>query len=146
VRIQDEAVLALTVWRENRGGGLAGMQSVANVILNRAARHGLTPYEVCVAAQQFSSMTAKGDPELNLWPNDGDVQWLAALDLAAQSATGSLTDITHGATLYYAPAGQVWKKRFVLPSGASVVFPDSWNQSAVEYVGTIAGQLFFVER
>jgi hypothetical protein len=36
--IADQFVLALTCWRENRGGGIPGMQSVANVIMNRAAK------------------------------------------------------------------------------------------------------------
>jgi len=145
MRIQDQFLLALTVWRENRGGGLSGMQSVANAIINRVAKHGTSAYLECVRPLQFSSITAKGDPELTLWPNDSDAQWQAALSIAAQACAGALEDITHGATLYYAPKDQAWKKRFRLPSGESVVFPDSWNAAAVTFVGEVAGQLFFRE-
>lgn len=143
MRIQDQVILAITVWRENRGGGLPGMQSVANVILNRAAKRGTTAYAECTRAKQFSSMTAPGDRELTLWPSDGDPQWAQALDLAQQASAGALADITEGAIDYYAPAGQRWTKRFTLPNGEQVVFPDDWNADAVTYLCTIAGQLFF---
>ena len=145
MRIQDEVILALTLWRENRCGGAPGMKSVANVILNRSAKHHLTVYEVCVLPLQFSSMTAKGDPELNLWPNDGDAQWQVALGIAALASGGVMDDVTNGATLYYAPKDQPWKKRWTLPNGESVVFPDGWNQAVVGFTGEIAGQLFFRE-
>ena len=141
--IQDEVILALTVWRENRGGGLSGMQSVANVIMNRVKMRKSDAYTECVRAEQFSSMTAKGDPELTLWPNDGDLQWQAALNIAAQAAAGALEDITGGADLYYAPAGQQWKQRFTLPNGTQIPFPDHWNEAAVQYTCTVAGQVFF---
>lgn len=143
MRMQDQFLLALTVWRENRSGGLPGMQSVANVIVNRAAKRSTSAYTECTRAWQFSSITAKGDPELTLWPSDGDPQWAQALDLAQQASTGALADITGGAIDYYAPAGQHWTKRFTLPSGATVPFPDHWNEDAVTYLCTIAGQLFF---
>lgn len=141
--IQDQVILALTVWRENRGGGRAGMQSVANVIMNRAARHKTSPYAECVKPLQFSSETAKGDPELTLWPAGDDPQWEQALDLAELAAAGVLDDITNGADLYYAPKGQAWTKRFTLPNGLAIVFPDHWNANAVQYVCTVAGQVFF---
>ena len=146
MRIQDEVLLALTVWRENRGGGVQGMQSVANVIVNRAAERGTDAYTECVRPLQFSSLTAKGDPELTLWPANGDAQWAEALQLAAQAAAGTLNDITGGATLYYAPAGQQWTKRITLADGSVVPFPDGWNEAAVVETCTIAGQVFFKSR
>jgi len=100
--IADQFVLALTAWRENRGGGVPGMQSVANVIMNRAAKRRTDAYTECVRPMQFSSLTAKGDPELTLWPADNDPQWLEAIALAGQAAVGTLEDITDGATSYYA--------------------------------------------
>jgi hypothetical protein len=145
LNLEQHFTLALTAWRENRGAGDAGMQSVINVIMNRAAKHGTSPYAECVKPLQFSSMTAKGDLELTLWPREDDVEWGRAQDLAVAACGKALEDITQGATLYYAPRGQEWKKRFTLPSGSEVVFPDSWNLSAVHYVGTIGEQLFFRE-
>lgn len=100
--IADQFVLALTCWRENRGGGVPGMQSVANVIMNRAAKRRTDAYTECVRPMQFSSLTAKGDPELTLWPADNDPQWLEAIALAGQATAGTLEDITDGATSYYA--------------------------------------------
>ncbi len=136
-------MLALTMWRENRGGGEAGMQSVGNVIVNRALRSRISVYAVCTAAEQFSSITAKGDPELDLWPNESDTQWAMALDLAARAAAGALPDITGGADLYYAPRGIVSHRTFTLPNGTSIPFPATWNENAVVYTCTIAGQVFF---
>lgn len=98
----DQFLLALTAWRKNRGGGRVGMQSVINVICNRAAIKGTSPYSECVMKLQFSSITAHGDPELTLWPAEGDIQFSMAQTMATQAAHGELVDITEGATNYYA--------------------------------------------
>ncbi len=143
MRIEDQFLLALTMWRENRGGGQAGMQSVGNVILNRAAQRKTSAYAECTRPLQFSSITAKGDPELVLWPSENDAQWATALDMAARAAAGALEDITGGADLYYAPRGIVSQRTFKLPNGTSIPFPADWNENAVEYSCTIAGQVFF---
>lgn len=145
MRTQDQVILALTIWRENRGGGLSGMQSVASAIMNRVARHKTDPYTECLRPLQFSSMTAKGDPELTLWPNDDDPQWDAALGIAAQAAVGALEDLTNGATVYYNPAGIVSSKTIRLPSGDVVAFPNGWNAARLRYQCTVAKHLFFVE-
>jgi N-acetylmuramoyl-L-alanine amidase len=125
--LQDQVVGALTAWRENRGGLTPGMQSVLNVLQNRAAARGTTIYEEAVRPWQFSSLTAKGDPELVLWPAEGDPQWQEALSLSAQAAAGSLGDITEGAISYYA---------------TSMATPPSWAATMTETV-TVAGQIFF---
>lgn len=143
MRMQDQVLLALTAWRENRGGGVEGMQSVANVILNRAMHRGTDAYTECIRPLQFSSLTAKGDPELTLWPADNDQQWLAALGLAEQATVGSLDDITGGAVLYYAPRGIQSSKTIRLPDGSVLPFPEGWNENAVTFTCRIADQLFF---
>jgi hypothetical protein len=119
------------------------MQSVANVILNRAANRETDAYTECVKPLQFSSLTAHGDPELTLWPANGDASWTVALELSGLAAGGTLEDITGGADLYYAPAGQHWAKRFTWLDGSEVVFPDNWNADAVIPLCSIGGQLFF---
>lgn len=143
--IQDQVILALTVWRENRGGQPQpdAMQSVANVILNRAAAHRTSVWAVCTKKLQFSSLTAPGDPELVLWPADSDPQWQMALNLATQALNGTLADLTGGAMDYYAPKGQKWAARITLSDGEVIPFPDSWNKNAVAYTVTIADQVFF---
>lgn len=98
----DQFLLALTAWRENRGGGAVGMQSVMNVICNSALKSGVSPYRECTRPLRYSSITAHGDPELTLWPAEGDVQFSLAQTMAAQAALGDLKDITEGATNYYA--------------------------------------------
>jgi spore germination cell wall hydrolase CwlJ-like protein len=143
--IQDQVVLALTCWRENRAGGYRGMQSVANVILNRASHRGTSVYAECTRPLQFSSLTVSGDPELHLWPLPADAQWSMAMAMAELAAQGGLQDLTGGAVLYYAPRGIVTKlgKTFTLPDGTVVPFPDDWNQAVVTFTVEIANQIFF---
>lgn len=143
--LEDIAIGALCAWRENRGGGMAGMQSVLNVLLNRAIRDRSTIYAEATKRLQFSSMTAAGNAELDLWPASTDIQWQDAMAMAAEMAAGTLPDITGGAVDYYAPASLVTRQgqAFTLPNGTAIPFPDGWNEGAVTYTGTIAGQVFF---
>jgi N-acetylmuramoyl-L-alanine amidase len=120
---------ALTAWRENRSGGEDGMQSVLNVLVNRATTRGTSIYSEAVRPWQFSSMTAHGDPQLMLWPSSGDPSWIVAQSLAEEAVEGILEDITGGATSYYA---------------ASMDEPPAWAAEMTKTV-TIAGQLFFRE-
>lgn len=104
------------------------MQSVMNVIMNRAAKLHTTPYEECVRKLQFSSITAPHDPQLTNWPCVTDPAWQKALLLAAQACgAGGLTDITDGALNYYA---------------LSMTEPPSWAAAMIQTVD-IAGQRFF---
>lgn len=141
----NEVMLALTAWRENRGALTPGMTSVINVVMNRSYRDNTTPYAECVKRLQFSSITAPDNPELNLWPVDGDPQFVTALDLANQALAGTLADITGGATDYYAPLSIQSPMKIRLPSGVVVPFPKGWNQAAVQYTSTIGSQVFFKE-
>jgi N-acetylmuramoyl-L-alanine amidase len=113
---QDIAIGALCAWRENRGGGREGMQSVINVLCNRAARRASSVYVEAVRPYQFSSMTARGDPNLVLFPTNTDAQFAEALALMQQAAEGSLKDITGGATFYYAESMKTpppWAARMI---------------------------------
>lgn len=129
MNVSDQFMLALTAWRENRGGGRTGMQSVMNVVMNRAAKSHETPYQVCVARLQFSSITARADPQLVNWPLPADPQWQTALALAESAVNGELADITNGATSYYA---------------LSMKVPPYWAASMTP-TAEIAGQKFFRE-
>jgi hypothetical protein len=134
---------ALCAWRENRGGGTVGMQSVLNILQNRAARDSDTLYAEAIMRLQFSSMTESGNPELTLWPMEGDAQYVMSEQLTNHALSGELTDVTLGATDYYAPAGITSSKTFTLPSGQTIPFPDDWNEDAVQFTVEIAGQVFF---
>jgi hypothetical protein len=101
-------------------------------------------------------MTAPGDPGLVVWPGPtankfwtsvDEQAWQNAKDVASSAAGGSLTDITGGATDYYAPASMEPDETvsYTLPNGKVTVFPKKWNQSAVKFTVEIANQLFFVD-
>ena len=149
--LEDQVVGALCSWKEARDGGTKGMQSILNVLVNRATKNGTSVYEEALRPEQFSSMTTPGDRQLGIGPNALDAaDWKAfmlALSLASQAATDSLPDITGGATLYYdpkvlAPGSTV---PYTLPDGTVTVFPAHWRQAAVAYRCTIDGQFFFSE-
>ncbi len=123
----DRFMIALTAWRENRGGQTPGMQSVVNVICNRAAKRNSSPYAECVRPWQFSSITATHDPQLTNWPSVTDAQYIAALELVEQQAAGTLADLTNGATSYYA---------------ASLIPAPAWAKTMTQTV-RISGQIFF---
>jgi spore germination cell wall hydrolase CwlJ-like protein len=131
--LQDQVIGALTAWRENRGGGTLGMQSVINVLQNRAAKRGTSVYEEAVRKWQFSSMTAPGDPNLILYPtlhastSTDYLAWEEAQKLATQAAEGTLADLTGGATSYYAQ---------------SMATPPSWT-STMKQTCIISNQIFF---
>jgi hypothetical protein len=144
--IDDQVLLKLTAWRENRGGGALGMQSVMNVVLNRAKRHGTTPYAECIKRLQFSSISAQGDPELTLWPVETDADWIIADALIARALAGDLNDITGGATVYYAPKAIKSTQMLQLPTHESVPFPKDWDRTSLEFTRIIANQVFFIEK
>lgn len=141
----DVFMLKLTAWRENRGGGLQGMQSVMNVLLNRAARNKTSPYTEATRPMQFSSIAAPGNPELPIWPNVNDGDWQVTESLAASAEQNTLDDITEGATLYYAPGSIATTETLELPDGKVVPFPMSWNKAGIRFTVEIENQLFFRE-
>lgn len=98
----DQISLALCAWKENRGGGLTGMTSVINVVMNRCKDSGSSPYAEVYRPLQFSSMSYQHDPQLLTQPKEDDLIWDQAQDLAVKAARGELPDITGGARFYYA--------------------------------------------
>lgn len=147
--IEDQVLLELTAWRENRHGGREGMQSVMNVIQNRARRSTESIFELCTDPEQFTSISGNGDPELTLWPNPKECSALdlaafeVAQELAAEAMCGTLADITGGADLYYAPASIRKGQTFTLPDGTAIPFPIRWNPHVVTYCCTVKDQVFF---
>ena len=129
-RPQDIAILALTCWRENRSGGYEGMQSVANVVMNRVAARGSNIYTDCTRRLQFSSITYLSPVAIE-WPLDNDQEWAFALNIATLADGMQLPDVTNGATSYYAPAS-------MLPPGSV----PSWVKEMTMTV-EIEGQIFF---
>jgi len=145
----EEKLLAEVAWKENRHGQILGMQSVMNVVLNRAKKPGNTIKRVILAPKQFTSMSVESDPEYGLDPTQAKgedaVAWQEALALAGQAAAGTLNDLTSGATLYFDPKGIVTHRTITLPTGETIPFPQTWNEAAVKYTATIQNQVFFRE-
>lgn len=100
-----ELALARTIWGEARGEGYAGMQAVANVIMNRvySSRFPNTVEGVCYQPNQFSMWNA-GDPNgaKAMAATQADQNFANALDIATKAVAGRLPDLTGGALHYYA--------------------------------------------
>jgi spore germination cell wall hydrolase CwlJ-like protein len=126
----DLYMTALCLWREARGEGEQGMQAVACVIRNRAAKRKTSPYAEVIRPWAFSSITATGDPQLKLWPKESDPTWITAQRLTTAVLTESSPDITGGATLYY---------------DDSIGFPKSWNRAVVRPTVKLGRLNFFLE-
>lgn len=108
-------VLARTLWGEARGEGSAGMQAVANVVINRAGKGGWWGDDVvgvCQKPYQFSCWN-KDDPNYRklLSVDETDLHFATAQRIARRAVYGVLPDITGGADHYHA-AGiyPVWSK------------------------------------
>lgn len=102
----DDLLLALAIWREARGEPLQGREAVGSVIRNRVNFNKSSYYREVVKPWQFSSITAKGDPQLNLWPQPNDPvnwsSWQEAQQVAQGIMNGTIADPTGGAMYYYA--------------------------------------------
>ena len=103
--------LARTLWGEARGEGTAGMQAVANVVLNRVeiARKkgkfwwGNSIIEVCHKPYQFSCWN-RSDPSFRKLQavDEKNLYFVTALRIARRALAGALEDVTNGATHYHA--------------------------------------------
>ena len=102
---EDLDNMALCVWKEARGEGELGMKAVADVIVNRARAwypiHDNPIHATVYAHNQFTSMSVPSDPEYNLQPKEGDVQYAFCQSICEPIILGQMSDITNGA-LYYA--------------------------------------------
>jgi len=141
----DYAFTSLCIWREARGEGQAGMTAVACVLRNRVHKNNSTYFAEVTKPWQFSSITAKGDPQLGLFPGATDGLWTTAQLTAGNVIDGDVQDITNGATLYWNPAGIESDKTYVLPDGSQVKFPHTWNPAAVRWTATIGHHIFLKE-
>lgn len=93
-------IVPLTVWREARGEGEAGMRGVYAVIYNRSVDERpswpVNPEQVCLQSMQFSCWNDH-DPQRNLYQKSGDPQYAMATAICSQQGE----DPTHGATCYF---------------------------------------------
>lgn len=142
---EDYCMTALALWREARGEGNTGMLAVACVIRNRFIKRNSTFYAEVIKPWAFSSITAKGDVQLGLYPAEPDLIWQQAKLTAANVIDNIVADITGGATLYWNPAGIESTKTFTLSDGSVVAFPSTWNAAVVAETCRIGAHIFLKE-
>ena len=87
------AIPAICSWRENRGGGRVGMQSVVNVLQNRARARNTSLYAEAVRPVQFTSISPPANltaaqSEAAVWPVEGDELYATAEMLVTQALIG----------------------------------------------------------
>jgi len=101
----DAANVALCAWKEARGDGQEAMRAVMHVIANRVGAIGFPAdvHRVVFAKNQFTSMSVSSDPEFNLTPQDGDIQYAYCAMLVEYVLRGEDPDPTCGAHYYYNP-------------------------------------------
>ena len=111
-KLSDHEIIARTAYGECRGGGSDGMQSVINVIMNRAKNPswwGTDPRSVCLKPYQFSCwIPGTLDYQATLNDPDDFPSMANALNLAQQAINGTLTDMTNGACYYIAASINPW--------------------------------------
>lgn len=110
--------VAEAVYFEARGDGASGMHAVANVIMNRAAASGESPYQVVVKPKQFSYLVRK---DLTI---DDYESYDMALRIAALAVTRKLPDITDGSTHYVAPKRLISIPKWIKEMDRTVVLND----------------------
>ena len=92
--------LALVAWKEARGDGNDAMLAIMHICLNRISYPGFptTLHEVIYQKNAFTSMSVSTDPEYNLEPKPGDIQYGFCEAQAPLARTQP--DITGGAHYY----------------------------------------------
>lgn len=98
--------LARTLWGEARGEGRAGMEAVANVVMNRVndrRRWANNVTGVVRQPWQFSAWNAndRNRPQM-LRVTTSDPQFRIATEIAREAIAGRLPDRTRGANHFYA--------------------------------------------
>lgn len=98
------AYLALTIYREARNQTDKCILGVACSIRNRVLNPkwwGNSYFSVLFKKWQYSSLTAVGDSQLLIWPNDNDKAFLKCLDIAEQVIDNKVESPFPGADSYY---------------------------------------------
>jgi N-acetylmuramoyl-L-alanine amidase len=142
----DYFMTALCLWREARGEGRTGQVAVGCVIRNRVLKRSTSYYVEIIKPWAFSSMTARGDLQLALYPVTLDSMWAQCQQVAQEICDGLTADVTAGATLYWNPKGISSTKTFVTLAAETVAFPESWNPDVVTETVQIGAHIFLREK
>lgn len=131
MKMRDIDVLARTIWGEARGEGRQGMEAVAAVIMNRY--HATAWYSaptiagVAQKAYQFSAWN-RDDPNYDkmINVNEDDPVFKLAKEIAQAAISGSLSDLTGGATHYHSKS----------------ILPPAWTRDGQE-TAQIGNHIFY---
>jgi hypothetical protein len=99
-----KSIIALALWREDRGGGLDGMIAVGCCLANRVKDWKQSWQQVLEGKNQLSSMTVKGDPETIVYPDTRDPLFIKLLAAINDIYGGRQKDLTNGSHWYANPA------------------------------------------
>ena len=107
--MNESEILAKTIYGEARGESVAGMEAVANVILNRVKMNLIHPMwwgksitEVCLKPKQFSCWN-QDDPNFKILQGDLSQNPIYQIceRIAKRAIAGCIKDNTNGATHYH---------------------------------------------
>lgn len=97
--------LTLLVWRESRGQEWKAQYAVACSVMDRVKNPGWWGHDVqsvVFKPWQYSSLTAKKDPQLSTWPeNAADSSWVSCLTFARAAYDGGVNNPAPDADSYY---------------------------------------------
>jgi len=98
----DVQSLATCAYKEARGEGVAGMDAVMAVCINRVGAPGFakTLHDVIYGKNQFTSMSVPTDPEFHMYIDQTEPLFVIALRGARDLLAGVLKDPTNGARWY----------------------------------------------
>lgn len=132
--------MALCVYKEARGEGQDGMRAVAHVIKNRVGAIGFpkTLHDVIFQKNAFTSMSVSQDPEFNLIPPAGDVQFAYASAICPSVLSGGDADLTDDSH-YYENAATATSGWF----GRVIAGPDGLGTEGHPLMAHIGKQSFF---
>jgi N-acetylmuramoyl-L-alanine amidase len=103
LRMSDQDLLALCIWRESDNQSYDAMLGVGYSIKNRANAPGWWGNSIATVVLhpwQYSSFNAN-DPGIHRWPHDDEPKWIAACEIARRVLEGVVDDPTDDATSYY---------------------------------------------
>lgn len=130
--------LALNMYHEARGQGVAGMQMVGEVTLNRVASVEY-PDNVCEVVYQRSQFAWTRKKDIN--PRE-QAQWNLALYISERLLNGDIERFNNGATHFYNPDNEKkprWARKFekVAIVGDHVFYDDGSYKLSYMYPGVL---------
>jgi hypothetical protein len=100
----EKSILALALWREDRGAGLDGMIAVGNCLHNRVKTWKQSWSQVVEGKNQLSSMTYLGDSQTIVYPDIREPLFISLIQKIDDIYQGKGTDLSNGGLYYCNPS------------------------------------------